>query len=167
MDFEPGAPRRVSPGDRLFASARAPRIRLCEKPRSAKVAKVPAAVCRAGVLAAGVAAVLVLPLAGCGPTRTPYPESLNSHRPEERILAAKHAAEIGDRDVIGILVDRLEDDDEAVRLFAILALEKLTGTRHGYDYHADQSLRQRAVERWRRYVALQSASSPASPGVRE
>jgi hypothetical protein len=132
------------------------------------VAKLPAAATyRTGFLAAGVATALILTLAGCGPSRTPYPESLNSHRPEERILAAKHAAEIGDRDVIGILVDRLEDDDEAVRMFTILALEKLTGTRHGYDYHADQTQRWRAVQRWRRYVALQSASSPASPGGHE
>jgi len=124
----------------------------------------PGATYRSGLLAAGVATALILALAGCGPGRTPYPESLNSQRPEERILAVKHAAEIGDRDVIGILVDRLEDDDEAVRLFTILALEKLTGTRHGYDYSADQTLRQRAVQRWRRYVARQSASSGASPG---
>ena len=120
--------------------------------------------CPSSWLAGGAATALVLALAGCGPSRTPYPESLNSNRPEERIRAAKHAAEIGDRDVIGILVDRLEDDDEAVRLFAILALEKLTGTRHGYDYHADQTLRWRAVERWRCYVAQQGASSDPSPG---
>ena len=108
---------------------------------------------------AKVATVSILILIGCGPHRTPYPESLNSQRPEERILAAKHAAQIGDRDVIGILVDRLEDDDEAVRMFAILALEKLTGTRHGYDYSDDQMNRGRAVQRWRRYVSEQSASS--------
>jgi len=147
VDVEPDAQIRVSNAGELFASARVQRLRFCVKPRIAKVAT-----------------ALILTLAGCGPSRTPYPASLNSNRPEERILAAKHAAEIHDRDVIGILVDRLEDDDEAVRMFAILALEKLTGTRHGYDYAADQTERQRAVQRWRRYVAQQGASSGPTPG---
>jgi len=113
---------------------------------------------------AQVATIFLCILIGCGPSRTPYPESLNSQRPEERILAAKRAADIHDRDVIGILVDRLEDDDEAVRMFAILALEKLTGTRNGYDYSDDPSQRARAVKRWRRDLSQQCASSAPSPG---
>lgn len=119
---------------------------------------------RSSLMVVFVATILVVTLTGCGPKRTPYPESLNSQRPEERILAAKHAAEIGDRDVIGILVDRLEDDDAAVRMFAILALEKLAGTRHGYDYSDDLPQRERAVQRWRRYVAQHNVSSCPSPG---
>ena len=100
-------------------------------------------------------------LAGCARPHTPYPESFNSFLPEERILAAKHAADIRDHQAIPLLVDRLEDDDPAVRLFTILALEKLTGTRLGYDYAADGVQRARAVERWRRQVAEHAASQPA------
>jgi len=147
VDIEAGIKRTGLRQGRLFVCARVPQMRSFIKPGITQVV-----------------AALMLTLTGCGPSRTPYPESLNSQRPEERILAAKHAAEIGDRDVIGILVDRLEDDDEAVRMFAILALEKLTGTRHGYDYSADQVQRGRAIQRWRRYVAQQSASSCPSPG---
>jgi hypothetical protein len=101
--------------------------------------------------------------AGCGPGRTPYPEALQSQRPEERTLAVKHAAEAHDRSAIPTLVDRLEDEDEAVRFYAILALEKLTGTRLGYDYSSPETQRRQAVERWRRYVqASGTTTAPAA-----
>lgn len=90
--------------------------------------------------------------AGCTAPVTPYPEALISERPAERITAIKHAAEIGDRSVVTILVERLEDPDEAVRFFAIIALEKLTGERFGYQYYDTEVERARAVARWRRYL---------------
>ncbi len=93
-----------------------------------------------------------LPLGGCAAPTTPYPESLISERPAERIAAIKHAAELGDKSVIAILVQRLEDPDEAVRFFAIIALEKLTGERFGYEYFDSEVERARAVARWRRYL---------------
>ena len=96
-------------------------------------------------------AMIVLLLAGCGPRRTPYPASLNSERPEERIAAMKQAAQLNDYSVIGLLIDRLEDEDPAARMFAILALERMTGTRLGYDYGADETQRWRAVQVWRRF----------------
>ncbi len=101
-------------------------------------------------------------LTGCASPKTPYPESFNSFRAEERILAARRAAEIQDRHAIPLLVDRLEDDDAAVRMFSILALEKLTGTRLGYEYRDGAPERTRAVERWRRYVAEEAATRPAA-----
>ena len=87
-----------------------------------------------------------------------------SENSTERASAIKHAAEIQDSSVINILVDRLEDEDEAVRLFAILALEKLTGHRQGYEYHAPESDRWRAVQRWRRYLAERNNVSDESSG---
>jgi hypothetical protein len=115
---------------------------------------------RRPIVSRAILAGMVL-LAGCAAPRTPYPESFNSFRPEERILAARHAAEIGDHEAVPLLVDRLEDDDSAVRMFAILALEKLTGTRLGYDYAADGFERARAVERWRRHVRDPAGTRPA------
>jgi len=106
--------------------------------------------------------VCLAALVGCTSPKTPYPESFNSFRAEERILAARHAAEIQDRQSIPLLVDRLEDEDSAVRMFSILALEKLTGTRLGYEYRDGASERGRAVERWRRFVAEASESQPAA-----
>ena len=101
-----------------------------------------------GLLGVGLTLLVV----SCGPPRKPYPEALQSERPGERIRAIKQAAELGDQSVIGILVDRLEDEDEAVRFYAILALEKLTGTRLGYDYSASAGERWRAVQRWREHL---------------
>lgn len=96
--------------------------------------------------------LLALLLAGCGPPRTRYPDSLCSERPDERIIAIRHAADINDRSALGLLVDRLEDDDEAVRFYAIYALEKMTNTRMGYRYQASEVERARAVSRWRRFL---------------
>jgi HEAT repeat protein len=100
---------------------------------------------------------LVALVAGCAGPRTPYPRALQSDRPGERMQACKRAAELQDRSVVGILVDRLDDDDEGVRLYAILALEKLTGTRLDYDYYAPEALRQRAIKRWRAYLSRSAA----------
>jgi HEAT repeat protein len=107
-----------------------------------------------------VGALMVL--AGCGPPRTPYPKALVSERPEERARAVKRAGESNDRSAVPALVERLLDDDEAVRFYAILALERLTGTRLGYDYRAPEQQRQRAVERWRRYVQARGAAKMAT-----
>jgi hypothetical protein len=50
------------------------------------------------------------------------------------------------------LVNRLDDDDVAVRLYTIVALEKMTGQRLGYEYAAGRGERQEAVAQWRRYI---------------
>ncbi|MHC4443989.1 MAG: HEAT repeat domain-containing protein [Planctomycetota bacterium] len=103
-------------------------------------------------------------ISGCGPPKASYPASLLSENPTERASAIKYAAAIQDFSVIDILVDRLEDEDEAVRMFAILALERLTGHRQGYEYHAPASERWRAVQRWRRYLAERNDVSDESSG---
>lgn len=97
-------------------------------------------------------AMLIFPVAGCGPPRTPYPASLQSEDPGDRVRALKRAAEMNDRDVLGLIVDRLEDEDEAVRMFAILALEKMTGTRLDYRYYAPAAERRRIAAAWRKYL---------------
>lgn len=107
--------------------------------------------------------MLLILLGGCSPVRPPYPDALLAERPEDRIWAIKRAAATQDRAAVASLVERLEDEDEAVRFYAILALEKLTGTRLGYDYHETESKRRRAVERWRRHVVeMAPAGAPTS-----
>ena len=101
---------------------------------------------------------------GCATPETPYPASLNSERPDERALAARHAADIDDRSVIGILIDRLEDEDDAVRFYAIAALERLTGSRRGYRYYEPESERLRAVQRWRGFLSQTDGATPAPNG---
>mgnify|MGYP005840835981 CR=1 FL=1 len=76
-----------------------------------------------------------------------------------RSMAARTAGDRGDRAALPALVRQLEDEDSAARFFAILALERITGTRLGYDYAASAAERGRAVRRWQNY--LRTASQPA------
>lgn len=114
--------------------------------------------------------MIALSTAGCRPAPLAFPASLNSQRPEERVRAVKQAvtypyATPEDRQTaLEMLVTRLEDDDDAVRFFAILALDRMTGTRLGYSYHAPLDERTRSVQAWRRYLA-QRAQDPPSPAA--
>jgi hypothetical protein len=87
--------------------------------------------------------------------------SLNSPDPQARIAAAVQAGESGDQEAVPLLVDLLEDEDGAVRLYAILALEKITGTRRGYDYAAPALRRAVAVRGWREWVAEERGGDEA------
>jgi hypothetical protein len=106
--------------------------------------------------------VLLLLCVGCHPPHAEYPASLNSQRPDERCCGIRHAADTNDKSVMGVLIDRLDDEDEAVRMFAIIALERMTGTRLGYDYHATQPQRWRAIQEWRTYAAKAAATRPGT-----
>ena len=90
-------------------------------------------------------------LAGCG--NPAYRSNIQAPFANDRILAIREAGERRDREVIPLLVDRLEDEDAAVRFYAILALERITGDRLGYRYEGNAADRRDAVERWRRYAA--------------
>jgi HEAT repeat protein len=70
----------------------------------------------------------------------------------ERIKAIREAGEQKDRTAVPILVNRLEDEDDAVRFFAIIALERITGQRFGYEYSQPLAVRTRSVEIWREYL---------------
>ncbi len=101
--------------------------------------------CRSAVWPACAAAALVV---GC---RAPE-GSIHSWNPSERVLAIRKAAMAKDVHAVPLIVDRLEDEDIAVRLFAILALQEITGERFGYDYTATGPRQAAAVEAWRSYV---------------
>jgi hypothetical protein len=96
---------------------------------------------------------------------------IQSEDANERILAIREAAERKDKSAVPLLVDRLEDEDEAVRLFAILALDRITGQRFGYDYGQPADRRAEAVEKWRLYVkdpqraiSMEEQRQPVSSG---
>ncbi|MBX3395644.1 MAG: HEAT repeat domain-containing protein [Phycisphaerae bacterium] len=89
--------------------------------------------------------------AGCASPRH-FHANIQSESAGDRILAIRAAGEAKDLAAVPLIVDRLEDEDDGVRFFAILALERITGTRLGYDYAADFEQRTRSVERWREYV---------------
>ena len=105
---------------------------------------------------------------GCNATASRAKVSLESPDPSVRVLAIVRAADRDDHSAVPLLVDRLEDEDAAVRLYAILALDRLTGVRLGYRYEAASVERRAGVERWRRYLseswkANEAVETPATP----
>ena len=103
------------------------------------------------VLRALTGLTAVLAFSGCA-TPQHFKADIHSENAGDRILAIRQAAEKGDRSAMPLIVDRLDDEDDGVRLYAILALEKLVGTRMGYEYSAPFERRVASVERWREYV---------------
>lgn len=98
---------------------------------------------------------------GCGPVRPAARLDMQSREVGGRIAAIKAAAEAEDRAKVPQLVDRLDDEDPAVRFAAILALERITGERLGYRYGDPPEARAEAVARWRR--AMTEANGAAMP----
>ena len=115
------------------------------------------------------AAGLILILACCSlacrgklPPPNPAAEDPTWERPRERRRDQDHTRRIPDRSALPQLVDSLNDDDPAVRLFAIAALEKFTGDRFGYEYYLDEDQRKPAIARWREWLKQQE-QSPQQP----
>ena len=77
---------------------------------------------------------------------------LQSADPRQRARAVVAAGERRDAGPVPLLVDRLEDEDPAVRFYAIQALRKITGKDLGYAYYAPADERALAVRRWRAAV---------------
>lgn len=98
--------------------------------------------------------VVMWPVAamGCSLGRSAQGTSFESPDPSDRIAAVGRAGNSADESAIPALVDRLEDEDSGVRFYAILALERIVGTRMGYDYANSDVERVRAVHRWREFV---------------
>jgi len=102
---------------------------------------------------AGLTFILALCSLACrGKLPPPNPASENV---ESRIPGIKQAGETHDRSALPALVGSLNDEDAAVRLFAIAALEKFTGDRFGYEYYLDEDERKPAIARWREWLRQQ------------
>lgn len=89
---------------------------------------------------------------GCRADRSEPAFRIESPDPAERIRSIRAAAEAGDAASIPQLVDRLDDEDESVRFFAIAALARLTGQRFDYRAFDPPTARRASVARWREYV---------------
>ena len=114
------------------------------------------------IVASAAAAVIGAGAGGCteptGP-RTVANEDLNI-----KVQAMRVAAEEKDLTTAPQLVKDLESDDAAIRLYAIKALQKMSGQNFGYVYYADAEKRRPAVARWRTWVQQQGAATrPARP----
>lgn len=109
-----------------------------------------------------LAAAWVLP--GCAAQSPTAPAAMQSKVAVERVRAIVRAAAAGDESQLPHLVDRLDDEDAAVRFAAIMALERLAGTRLAYNYGDPPQARAAAVQRWRRYLTKRLEDPPRPSG---
>lgn len=89
---------------------------------------------------------------GCAP---PPVRSVTNPDPSGKIPAIKEAAEHHDRRVVPQLIQDLDNDDPAVRFYAIQGLQRITGETFGYRCYEDDAQRQPAVGRWHKWWAEQ------------
>jgi HEAT repeat protein len=128
-------------------------------------ARVFATVFRTGVLLAGV-----LCLSGCQSSGGDRAD-ITSTYPLDRVRAVVRSAEAGDAEVVDLLIELLDDSDRGVRMYAILALERLCGEDHGYRYYAPEAERAAAIARWRaarqrgEVVVRTTSGQPAEAGA--
>ena len=85
---------------------------------------------------------------GCGTSGTRR-QQLVSPYPLDRVRAAVELAEAGDAQAVDLLIELLDDRDRGVRMYAILALERLCGETYGYNYYDPELPRAAAIKRWR------------------
>ncbi len=108
------------------------------------------------VIASGLA-VTIAALVGCAPPRSDA--GLDADAPPPRIAAIHHAGQSRDAAAVPKLIEQLASDDPAIRLYAIAALQKITGRRHGYQPHARAEQRAAAVDRWAAWYRAQRTDS--------
>jgi hypothetical protein len=83
-----------------------------------------------------------------------------THRdPSVKIPAIKIAARSDGDSAIKQLVEDLDNDDPAVRFYAIHALEELTGETFGYRYYDDDLERADALKLWQGWLASREGAS--------
>jgi len=100
--------------------------------------------------------LVLVGLAGCqlgGPRATDG--GLHSENPGAKLYAIRAAGEAGHDESVPDLVELLDHDDPAVRLYTIQALERITGERRGYLPYAEAAAREQAIARW--VAAVESA----------
>lgn len=96
--------------------------------------------------------LLLASVALCGCQAQSIQADLLDSDPSRKIPAIKAAADHGDKSKAKHLVDDLESDDPAVRLYSIHALKDLTGRTFGYRYYDEDAQRAAAVVRWRNWL---------------
>ena len=87
-------------------------------------------------------------LGGCGGAPAASEGGFDSIDPASRLYAIRRAGAQRDVAAVPDLIESLESDDPAVRMMAIVALERITGARMGYDPYARRPARQEAVDAW-------------------
>jgi hypothetical protein len=83
---------------------------------------------------------------------TNYTRDIQSPDPCIRMKAVIYAGNSKDKRAIPLLVDRLEDEDEAVRVATIESLKQITGKDFGYRSFDPPYVRAKAVQQWRQWM---------------
>ena len=105
-------------------------------------------------------------LVGCG-TQRDIAGDFQDEDPKTRIAAIRRAGRDKLESSVPYLVDRLTDSEAEVRMFAIIALQEITGLTHDYRHYDSTTARQEAVERWRKWLAGKRGQSPDTRPVEE
>jgi HEAT repeat protein len=87
-------------------------------------------------------------------------EDIHDPNPTRRAQAVGELGRTATPDQVPLLIESLDDEDEAVRLAAGRALVDLTGHDTGYRAYAEPAELRRQVEAWRAWYA----ASPAGKG---
>ena len=97
-------------------------------------------------MVAAIITLALIALPGCTP---PVSEGgFDAADPGSKLYAIRRADSPDDADKIPDLIAQLNSDDPAVRMYAIVALERVTGTRLDYDPYAPAHKRDAAVRQW-------------------
>jgi HEAT repeat protein len=95
----------------------------------------------------GLTALVSLGFGGCAAPQNRA--GITSSYPLDRVRAAVACAEAGDARAIDLLIEALNDNDRAVRMYSIIALKRLCGEDYGYRFYASDGERDEAIARWR------------------
>ena len=98
-----------------------------------------------------VCALLAVGGASLGGCASAIPIGFDEDAPDGRIQAIIGAAREMDTTKVPELIDQLDSDDPATRMFAIRALERITGQTMGYQHEGPIEERKAAIERWVRW----------------
>ena len=101
--------------------------------------------------------LIIMLLSGCLQTSHPISlADLENPNPVMRIKAVKWVGENKNSQTVPKLLELSQDEDQAVRFYAIIALRNITQTDLGFDYQADARRRAEAVNQWKkRFVIIE------------
>ena len=112
-----------------------------------------------------IAGILVSVMVSCVqsiPKVSNINKGLLSEDPAVRIAAIKMAGDQKDKKALGLLIERLNDTESDVRLFASYAIRKIVGKKIydeiGWKPYLPADQREKAVQRWRKWLKNQSKS---------
>ena len=92
--------------------------------------------------------------------------AVDGHHYVPNALGAGAVAVVVER-LLPELVDALEDRDPAVRMFASVALRKLTGKDFGFKPHGSPAEREEAIRQWRVWIARDQTPQDVAPSPDE